>query len=457
MNKRQFINELEKRLKVLNENERKDIVNEYSDIINEKIKNGETEEQAVSEFGNIDELVKEILESYKINPNYDDGFSKKAKEVASNTEDFIKKGAQKLADTTKNVVNDFKNSGRTLTLESVFEIIIKVFIFLIILGLLRIPFYILRELGVSVFEGIFSPFDFGFNIIWRIIVWLLYIICCILIGIVFFKKYMNNVKGLSNSNIEDFCVQNKQSTKSKNQDYSNLHKTEAKSKSSSALSIIIKVCAIIFIMIPLCSIIFGLFTATSISLYLLIKGVPVLGIFICLLGLSLGSGWLFDIFNRIIFTKKKIYISIFFVSLIITILGGIIFVSELFDFNFYDKLPNIELDNYTENIHISGDLYIHDMYDHEIIIDDTLSDDEVIVSIDYYSELTYIDKYYNRSDNLVLNLYSDQKSKYYFKKTIDIIMDNLKNHDIYNYEYLYKGNATIKVNSNTKDKIIISN
>lgn len=202
MNKKQFISELEKRLKVLNENERKDIINEYSDIINEKIKSGETEEQAVLEFGNIDELVKEILDSYKINPDYDNGFSKKAKDVANSTEDFIKKGAKKLADTTQNVVNDFKNSGNNLTLENVFEIILKVFVFLIILAILKIPFYILRSLGDSVLGGIFSPFDFGFNIIWNIIIWLLYIICCILIGIIFFKSYFNKLKN-SSSHYDD--------------------------------------------------------------------------------------------------------------------------------------------------------------------------------------------------------------------------------------------------------------
>ncbi len=465
MNKKQFINELEKRLKVLNENERKDIINEYSDIINEKVKNGETEEQAVLEFGNIDSLVKEILESYKINPDYDNGFSKKAKEVASNTEDFIKRGAKKLADTTTNVVNDFKNSGNTLTLETIFEIILKVFVFLIILAILRVPFYLLRRLGSSVLGGIFDPFDLGISVIWNIIMWFIYIICCVLVGIIFFKKYFNN--GKVTSNVEQPNDVKKKTTDVDNRVYSNidtLHSQDNKpveqKKSSGVLSILLKICAIVFIMIPVCLIIIGLFTATGISLYFLIKGVPILGIFIALLGLSIGSSWLFDVFNRLIFTRKRIYIWPFFTGLIITITGGIIFVSSLFEFTFYDTLPNIRLDNYTETINIdnNSNLYIYDMYEKDIIIDDTLNDNEVIVSIDYYSKLTNVQRHENydsRDAGIVLDLHPYKNHRFNFNETFNIVINDLKNHNVYNYGDLYKGKVTIKVNENTRSKILI--
>ena len=42
MNKNSFISKLKKNLKILDENEVKDIVDEYSEIIDEKIKNGKT-------------------------------------------------------------------------------------------------------------------------------------------------------------------------------------------------------------------------------------------------------------------------------------------------------------------------------------------------------------------------------------------------------------------------------
>ncbi|MEG1146062.1 MAG: DUF1700 domain-containing protein, partial [Bacilli bacterium] len=68
MNKKQFIKELEYKLSILDEQELKDTINEYKDIIELKVKSGITEEEAVLEFGELDELATEILKAYKINP-----------------------------------------------------------------------------------------------------------------------------------------------------------------------------------------------------------------------------------------------------------------------------------------------------------------------------------------------------------------------------------------------------
>ena len=70
MNKKKFLNQLEQKLKVLSKEEIQDILNEYEDIIDEKVKHGKTEEEAVLEFGDISSLSKEILKSYKIDPEY---------------------------------------------------------------------------------------------------------------------------------------------------------------------------------------------------------------------------------------------------------------------------------------------------------------------------------------------------------------------------------------------------
>ena len=71
MTKKEFLKILEKRLAILNEDERKDIINEYRDTISEKVKNGQTEEAAIKDFGDIDELVKELLSAYKLDPDYE--------------------------------------------------------------------------------------------------------------------------------------------------------------------------------------------------------------------------------------------------------------------------------------------------------------------------------------------------------------------------------------------------
>ena len=71
MNKKEFLDKLEKKLSILDESERKDILDEYKDTISEKVKHGQSEEEAVADFGDVDELVKEILSAYKIDPDFE--------------------------------------------------------------------------------------------------------------------------------------------------------------------------------------------------------------------------------------------------------------------------------------------------------------------------------------------------------------------------------------------------
>ena len=156
MNKKEFIKELTKKLQVLEENEIKDIIDEYSAIIDEKVKHGKTEEEAVKDFGNISELIEEILSAYKINPKYKNDT---VKNIVDDCEVLIKKGASKLTDFSKKVVDDFKKDDSKFSAETMFEIIIKVFIMLIIFALIVIPFDLLFDLGSGLLGVAFYPLD----------------------------------------------------------------------------------------------------------------------------------------------------------------------------------------------------------------------------------------------------------------------------------------------------------
>ena len=54
MNKEEFLKTLSKKLEILEEKERADTIDEYRDTIEEKMRNGQTEEEAVSDFGSVD-------------------------------------------------------------------------------------------------------------------------------------------------------------------------------------------------------------------------------------------------------------------------------------------------------------------------------------------------------------------------------------------------------------------
>lgn len=70
MKKEEFLNELAQRLDILNDNEKLDIIAEYSQHIDLKIENGLSEEAAAGDFGNIKVLADEILSAYNVNLKY---------------------------------------------------------------------------------------------------------------------------------------------------------------------------------------------------------------------------------------------------------------------------------------------------------------------------------------------------------------------------------------------------
>lgn len=70
MSKAEFLKNLENRLEILNRSEREDILSEYEQHIEMRMNSGLTEEEAIQDFGDMEELVKEIMEAYNVNPDY---------------------------------------------------------------------------------------------------------------------------------------------------------------------------------------------------------------------------------------------------------------------------------------------------------------------------------------------------------------------------------------------------
>ena len=70
MTKAEFLKHLDKRLQILKEQEREDILGEYDQHIELKMGNGLSEEEAIRDFGDLEELAEEILDAYNVNPLY---------------------------------------------------------------------------------------------------------------------------------------------------------------------------------------------------------------------------------------------------------------------------------------------------------------------------------------------------------------------------------------------------
>ncbi len=70
MKKEEFLTKLRKNLSVLEEKEVQDIVEEYEQHIDMKMKGGLSEEEAIRDFGDLAELTAGILEAYHVKANY---------------------------------------------------------------------------------------------------------------------------------------------------------------------------------------------------------------------------------------------------------------------------------------------------------------------------------------------------------------------------------------------------
>lgn len=70
MKKQEFLDELKGYLAVLEDEEQEDILGEYSQHIQMKIEKGMSEDEAIRDFGSLQELAAEILEAYHVKPGY---------------------------------------------------------------------------------------------------------------------------------------------------------------------------------------------------------------------------------------------------------------------------------------------------------------------------------------------------------------------------------------------------
>ena len=126
MTREEFFAKLDARLSILNEKERKDIIDEYASHIDFKIQDGKTEAQAIADFGDVDELAAEILEAYHI-----DNSNAKSK----NLEYYIKLCVGFINQVTERIL--------TLSMRDIAKIIVEFVLVLFAIGLIGIPFEII--------------------------------------------------------------------------------------------------------------------------------------------------------------------------------------------------------------------------------------------------------------------------------------------------------------------------
>ncbi len=441
MTKKQFLKQLEDKLKVLNENEIKDILDEYETIIDDKVSHGKTVKEAIEDFGDINELSEEILKAYKINPEYskEDGF-----------EETVKKVANKLADGAKKVVDEVKKEDSAITTESIFEILIKVVIFLFAIAFLRIPFWIIDGLGESIIGGLFVPIDKFVLVIWDIIMWLLYVGAVIIVGILIFKK---TVAKYENKNYKKEPVK-------KNINKEKTEKEEVKvvetkhSAVENVFTLLLKIFAIIVLVIPLISTLFGLYVALIFLIYLIFKGVVFIGPIVLLIGMITMADTVYHLIMNVIFLKKKVHFIPFLAGAIIFVLGCLLSVDLALDFKFNNKVPNVNYDYITEsyiNQITDEDMRIRLEYgEKNLIVDESVEDNQYRIDISYYKDLIEITR---ETDDDTDRIEIEETNFNVSRDMYNLIIKDLKHREINNYGKLFKVKVDVYANSKTISKI----
>lgn len=471
MNKKDFIKELEKRLEILDEKEIKDIVNEYKDIIDEKVKSGKSEEEAVSEFGSIDELVTEVLKAYKINPKYSSSNKDSLKEARENCEGWIKETAKTLSDTAKGIYAGLKKSNNDISIELVFELIIKFILMLIILAILTLPFGIINSLGESIFNMAFYPADEVLGIVWRLFTSILYFGVCILIFIAMFKEYVNyNQDTVSDKETKSSNRKKKDKEEvfeEKENDTINVTnqkpvKCNRNSGMNSVLGILYKLFMVFVFLIPLWFMQLGLVVGLAISIYYACIGINIWGLVVVMVGLVIGTGWATEIFMQLTFKIKKIHFYPAFVSLLVICIGSLIFAGNILSFNYIDEAPkNTDFGYKTKvkefTLTTLAPISTYE-YDTEYVIDSKLEDNEIRTEFTYYVNFRSVDGIsldYNTNNNIYSLSYVEYGKTDFndFKDSYNSLIDNLKDGEIYNYEKLSDVSIKIFANETTMKQI----
>jgi len=139
MKKQEFLDRLKSRISILDDEEVEDILMEYEAHINEKMNAGKTEEEAIADFGDFNELIKDILAAYKIKD--------KGQTHSSSTSEF-QAWIHKAIDEITEFMRPLIDKVNTLQGDQIGYFIGYIILTLIMVSLIGIPFWIIEKIGV---------------------------------------------------------------------------------------------------------------------------------------------------------------------------------------------------------------------------------------------------------------------------------------------------------------------
>lgn len=307
MTREEFFAKLDARLSVLNEKERKDIMEEYQSHIEFKMQDGKTEAEAISDFGDIDALADEILEAYHIDNN-----ATKQK----NLEYYIKACVGFINDVTERILS--------LSMSDIAKVIVEFFVVLLVIWLLSLPvdmvcgsirstLYSLNLGGISdVLAGVVNLFGELINIAVAFLIIYSFIKTRVMTRKPVMPKYMHSKEADSfKAESEDFSFEDANFDVNTGKPLKNRKNIADVGKSSGdfivkMIAVILKICLFFIIWLPGVGCTIGFIVAAVLLTMLMVtQGIGLWGLCLIMAGMgivSLGvTAWMTDI----IFGGKK--------------------------------------------------------------------------------------------------------------------------------------------------------
>ena len=457
MTKKKFLSELEKKLSVLDDSEIKDIINEYRDIIDEKVKHGKTEKEAIEDFGSLDDLAKEILSAYKINPNYKDvhkdEFEASAKKLGEDFDDFIKKGAEKASKVTKKVMDQVRENEQEFTIEFIFELLLKAIAALLLCVVATIPMTIIKELVESLLRMFVSPLSNILIFLFEFVLGILFLILCGAIFIAMFKQYVTPNKKeevKKGENKKEKLEETKMKKKEK------VVKRSEHDALGTLIITIMKVAVILFILLPIWMMEFGIGICLVFLLAAMIKGIFFVGpLFLCAGGICVLSE-LSSIIYRMIFTEKKPHFYGILIGLVFLVIGTFLTIDLVMNFDYIKEAPSgYDKKNYTETLEVDANTVVDYDYHmkYQTKIDNTMADHQIKVEVIYYEDIYQVPMVIKENENHEITVALEDNKRTNFKFHYQMLIDDLRENQLHDYRQLEDYDVIITANENTLNLI----
>ena len=369
------------------------------------------------------------------------------KEATINTKDIL----DKFNTLMKKIVCLFES----MSFKEIIEFLVTVFLLVIIIIVGTIPKDIIENLiGTNLLEGI-TYVGPTLNTLFRLIVDILYSVFAIVIFAYVLKiKYLDRIKIKEDTDKEIVA-------KVKEKRVEEVEKVIIKDNSSNSNSLtrllakiiiyIIKFFVVLFLFAPLICIVV-LAVMLGFEVLFVIKGLPLVGILLWTIAGIIISALCFEVpLNFVINHKnnyKRVMITLL-ISLVIIIIGSIIFAFEFFSITYVNELPkDVKTKEISETLLMTNDFKTIGYYynDIEYVVDDSLTD-EIEVDVTYYDYLIDNNIEIEVHNNNLL-VYIDSPKEFSFKEALDKVSKDIKDGKIYNYDKLNEYKVTIKTSSN---------